>query len=70
MKTKGRSLNRRLRLSRRFSLTLTKNGQVLIVGGPVAELYDPSTKKFLGTSGAPSVARKDHAAVLLQMAEF
>src|SRR5260221_8083937 len=46
--------------------TRLRDGNVLIVGGAVAEIYNIGiSPKFTETTGAPVVVRKDHASVLL-----
>jgi len=45
--------------------TLLQNGQVLIVGGKQADIYDPTTQTFTVTPNSPT-NRTNHAAALLQ----
>jgi hypothetical protein len=47
------------------TMTLLQNGQVLVVSGTSAELYDPATGVWTTTEG-PTDSRGLHTATLLQ----
>ena len=48
----------------KHTATVLRDGRVLLAGGSRADLYDPATNSFTGTTGTP-VDRKNHAATLL-----
>src|SRR5713226_6909063 len=48
----------------KHTATLLPTGQVLLVGGNAADLYNPVTQTYAPTTGTPT-DRKSHAALLL-----